>query len=93
MANKELPHITEDFLRKKVQCTEFFRIPNTTIITCTLHLASGFTVTGEASTSNPANYNEARGREIAEQKAYKRLADFEMYVAYEQGFGREKAVT
>jgi hypothetical protein len=86
---KETIEITREHVEQRVQMTEYFRIPNTTVTIASLHLASGYVVTGESSVVNPSNYDEARGREIARDKAIKKLAELEQFLAAERRYDYE----
>lgn len=78
--------IADEYLSRRVQVAEYFQIPNTCITVCTLHLASGNVVTGESSVSRPESFDAARGREIAYDKAMKRLRDFETFFIVERQY-------
>lgn len=78
--------ITRDYVEQRVQMTSYFRIPNTTVTIASLHLPSGYVVNGESSVVNPANYDEARGREIAREKAIKKLTELEQFLASERAY-------
>jgi hypothetical protein len=76
--------VTREQAEARVQMTEYFTIPNTCVTIATLHLENGAKVTGESSVVNPANFDVLRGREIAREKAMKRLVELEGYLQAER---------
>lgn len=72
--------ITENELVKLVKREEYVVFPDSTTIVCCLYLNNGFTVTGESSCVDPANFSEQLGRKYAFEKAIDKLWELEGYV-------------
>lgn len=64
--------LTLEKIKSLVVKTEFQRFGTTTTV-CAAHLANGFVVIGVSGCLNPADFDEQKGREIAEQDAINQL--------------------
>lgn len=64
--------LTLEQIKSLVVQTEFQRFGTTTTV-CAAHLANGFVVIGVSGCLNPADFDEQKGREIAEQDAINQL--------------------
>lgn len=70
--------LTLEKIKSLVVKTEFQRFGETTTV-CAAHLASGFVVIGVSGCLNPADFDEQKGREIAEQDAINQLWKLQGY--------------
>jgi hypothetical protein len=52
-----------------------------THITCVMKLKTGFKIVGDSSPILDANFNEEIGKQVAFEKAFKKLEEFEAYHA------------
>lgn len=69
------PSVTPADLDREIAAGEvlYTRIDGTLITHCTIKLVNGFSVTGESACVSAANFNEAKGREIAFANAREKL--------------------
>lgn len=82
--------VTSAGITAKIVEEQYAVWPGTTKTICVLHLENGFTVTGEASCVDPANFDADLGRELAYKDAFSKIWPFEGYLLAETMF-REKA--
>ncbi len=61
--------VTDDDVNAAVKEINFDVLSDGKTTVCTVTLYNGFTVRGESSVVDPANFNEALGRKYAEEKA------------------------
>ena len=64
--------LTLEKIKSLVVKTEYQRFGATTTV-CAAHLANGFVVIGVSGCLNPTDFDEQKGREIAEQDAINQL--------------------
>lgn len=72
--------ITTDDLHALISRTEYTRLEGTTKTFCHIFIGdSGFSVTGESACLNPADFDEAVGRDFAFKDAFNKLWPLEGY--------------
>jgi hypothetical protein len=86
MTNK----VTLGTLLGKIKSETYTRLPSGKVLVCELVLENGFSVRGEASVVDPANYNEAIGREMSRENAIDKMWQLEGYLLQEQLFKGNK---
>lgn len=74
------PRITPDHIDAQIVAAQYYVFPGTTLTVCCLHLANGFTVTGESACASPENFDEAVGRDLAFKQARGKIWALEGYV-------------
>lgn len=67
LAAQTAPKVTPEHLESIIVREEYYQVPDTLLIICTLVLKNGFTVTGESACVSPENFI----KEVCQQKAYK----------------------
>lgn len=81
------PRVTLKALEAKIAKVEYLRAgPGGLLTICVLTMVNGFTVTGEAATASPENFDEAVGQEFAYQDAVRAVWAFEGYLLRERLF-------
>lgn len=78
--------LTLDDINRAVRSAEYLR-SGETLTLCVLTLRNGYTVTGQSACVDPANFDEAKGRELAHKDALGKVWPLEGYLL------REKLVT
>ena len=73
------PRITPAMIDATIVAEQYYVFPGTTLTVCCLHLANGFTVTGESACASPENFNEEIGRELAKKQARDKIWALEGY--------------
>lgn len=73
------PRITPAQVDATIVRAQYYVFPDTTLTVCCLHLANGFTVTGESACASPENFDEEIGREIAFKQARDKIWALEGY--------------
>ena len=73
------PRITPAMIDAIIVAEQYYVFPGTTLTVCCLHLANGFTVTGESACASPENFNEEIGRELAKKQARDKIWALEGY--------------
>lgn len=73
------PRITPAQVDAAIVRAQYYVFPGTTLTVCCLHLANGFTVTGESACASPENFDEEIGREIAFKQARDKIWALEGY--------------
>lgn len=73
------PRITPAQVDATIVKAQYYVFPDTTLTVCCLHLANGFTVTGESACASPENFDEEIGREIAFKQARDKIWALEGY--------------
>lgn len=76
------PRVTPERINEVIRSEEFTVVGTTTI--CVLHLANGFTVTGESACVDPSNFNIEIGQQIARNNARRKIWALEGYLLQQQ---------
>ena len=71
--------ITVDDLQALITKTEYTRLEGTTKTFCHIFIGENFSITGESACLNPADFDEATGREYAYKDAFSKLWQLEGY--------------
>ena len=74
------PRITPDSIDALIVGEQYYVFPNTTTTICLLHLANGYTVTGESACVSSSNFDEEIGRHIARSNARDKIWSLEGYL-------------
>lgn len=74
------PRITPAHIDGRIQGEDYHVFPGTTVTVCLLHLANGFTVTGESACASPENFDPELGRQIARRNAREKIWSLEGYL-------------
>jgi len=73
------PRITPEHVNAQISAVQYHVFPGTTLTVCCLHLANGFTVTGESACASPENFDEQIGRDLAFKQARDKIWALEGY--------------
>jgi hypothetical protein len=74
------PRITPERIDSVIRGEDYHVFPGTTVTICLLHLANGFTVTGESACASPENFDAEVGRAIAKRNARDKIWALEGYL-------------
>jgi hypothetical protein len=88
-ASGRFPKLMDYQIESKIARSEFHVFGNKTTI-CVLYCVNGFHAVGYSSCVDPRNFNEAKGREIARQKAQDQLWELEGYLLQQREFERSQ---
>lgn len=78
------PRLTEEYLESRIEQELYHVFPDTALTVCALILDNGYAVVGESAPITVANFNEARGREIARARARDKMWSLYGFVARER---------
>ena len=67
------PRVTEDQIKQRIQSTDYFVLPGTTVTICQITLDNGYSVLGESACVSPENFDEAIGRTYAHKNSFRKL--------------------
>lgn len=81
--------VTLELIQSKIANEEYIESDGNVLTICVLTLENGFTVTGQSACADPANYNQALGRQIAKEKAVQQIWPLEGYLLREDLFRQE----
>lgn len=73
------PRVTNDDVDALITDEQYHVFPGTTVTTCCLTLANGFTVVGHSACASPQNFDEEMGRAIARERAWDQIRRLEGY--------------
>lgn len=73
------PRVTPDQIDACIKAAQYYVFPGTTLTVCCLHLANGYTVTGESACASPENFDEEVGKEVAYNQARSKIWALEGY--------------
>lgn len=73
------PRVTPAIVDAAIVGAQYHVFPGTTLTVCCLHLANGFTVTGESACASPENFNAELGEKIAHANARDKIWALEGY--------------
>ena len=76
------PRVTLDSINAKIVSEEYTVFAGVLTI-CVLHLANGFTATGESACASPENFNAELGRQFARERAVSKVWGLEGYLLRE----------
>lgn len=74
------PKVTKEQLESLIVRAEYWQVPDTLLIVCSLVLKNGFTVTGESACVDPANFIREVGEKYAYDKAFQKMWVLEGYL-------------
>lgn len=80
LAAQTAPKVTPEHLKSIIVREEYYQVPDTMLIICTLVLKNGFTVTGEDACVSPENFIKEVGQQYAYQNAFNKLWPLEGYL-------------
>ena len=84
-ANNKIPSkVTADAIERRIVSTDYYRWPGTTLTLALLTLDNGFASLGQSSCVDPANFDEALGKELARKDAFNQLWKLEGYLLAER---------
>lgn len=83
------PKLLDFQIEAKIAKAEYQVFGNKTTI-CVLTLMNGFQVTGESACVDPRNFNQAKGREIARQKAKDKVWLLEGYLLQQREYEKSQ---
>lgn len=73
------PRITPADIDAQIVAAQYHVFAGTTLTVCCLHLANGFTVTGESACASPENFDAEIGRKLAFNQARDKIWALEGY--------------
>lgn len=76
--------VTKELIESKVKEVTYTKLPSGKCLVCEVILNNGFSVRGEASVVDPANFNEEVGKPMAYQKALDKIWELEGYLLQEK---------
>jgi len=74
------PHLNPTMINNTILTSQYYVFPGTVMTVCCLILQNGFNVVGTSAPASPENFNEAKGREIAYEKAREQIWALEGYL-------------
>lgn len=80
----KFPRLQDFQIEAKIASADYST--NETLTICVLTLVNGFKVVGTSACVDPRNFNEAKGREIARQKAKDQIWQLEGYLLQQRVF-------
>lgn len=80
LAAQTAPKVTPEHLESIIVRAEYYQVPDTLLIICTLVLKNGFTVTGESACVSPENFIKEVGQQYAYRNAFQKLWPLEGYL-------------
>lgn len=75
----KFPFIEPSRVDNLIDRTEFYRVPDTATMICSIVLKSGFTVVDHASCKDPRNFDEDLAKRLSFSKARDRIFALEAY--------------
>lgn len=88
LSNRPHETVTNEKIEAKIKDVDYVQKGVHTI--CYLTLQNGFTVTGQSACAHPDNYNEALGRKIAFDNAFREIWSLEGYLLKEKLWNEEQ---
>jgi hypothetical protein len=82
--------LTAASVEKLVASENYYLIPGSTVMVCTLTLVNGFVVTGESVCIDPAQYEADVGRAIARDRAKDKIWALEGYALRDRAWQKSK---
>lgn len=73
------PSLTPDIIDSLIRCHEFYRVPNTTYISCYIHLLNGHIVHGMSRPVSDGNFVESIGQSGAYRNAREQIWELAGY--------------
>ncbi len=89
--NLPAPRVTEEYLESRIKNKTYIRLPRTII--CSLELDNGYSVRGEASCVNLANYDQEIGERISYDNAFNKGHLIQYKTNLERRYGKEYVTT
>ena len=74
------PRLSPTMISEAIVNEAYYVFPNTVMTVCCLTLKNGFNVVGTSAPASPENFNEAKGKEIAKDKAREQIWALEGYL-------------
>ena len=74
------PRLSPTLIDETILTEQYYVFPGTVMTVCCLTLQNGFNVVGTSAPASPENFNEAKGREIAKDKAREQIWALEGYL-------------
>lgn len=74
------PRLSPTLINETIVDEAYYVFPGTVMTVCCLTLQNGFNVVGTSAPASPENFNEAKGREIARDKAREQIWALEGYL-------------
>jgi len=74
------PRLSPTLISETILTEQYYVFPGTVMTVCCLTLQNGFNVVGTSAPASPENFNEAKGREIAKDKAREQIWALEGYL-------------
>lgn len=82
--------VTLDKILGKIKSETFTTLPSGKVLVCELVLENGFSVRGEASVVDPANFNLEIGKDISRKDAIDKIWQLEGYLLQEELYKKGK---
>lgn len=73
-------YLDQDDINLAIEKADYHQFPGTTTTVCCLTLKDGFTVIGKSACVDPAKFDEALGRKIANDDAVRQVWELEGYL-------------
>jgi hypothetical protein len=77
--NLNAPRLSPTMISETILTEQYYVFPGTVMTVCCLTLQNGFNVVGTSAPASPENFNEAKGKEIAKDKAREQIWTLEGY--------------
>ena len=74
------PRLSPTLISETIIAEQYYVFPGTVMTVCCLTLKNGFNVVGTSAPASPENFNEAKGKEIAKDKAREQIWQLEGYL-------------
>jgi len=74
------PRLSPTMISETILTEQYYVFPGTVMTVCCLTLKNGFNVVGTSAPASPENFNEAKGKEIAKDKAREQIWALEGYL-------------
>lgn len=73
LASRPAPRVTAEGMKDRIERVDYHVLPGSTVTICNITVNNGFSVRGESACVDPENFDEAIGRKIAFDNAFRQL--------------------